>query len=158
MRIYVDMDGVIAKWQSYDIPRSEFTSIGFYSNLEAQQNLLIALNSIIDNVYIISHYVDDFPSAISEKKSWLQKYMPNLKPSHIHIIKKSQNKSDVVKKLSKNDILIDDYNANLQIWENAGGTSIKFVNRFNDKHKSWNGKRIYYNYSVKKILNRLEGI
>lgn len=155
-RIYVDMDGCLAKWDSFDKPFAEFTSVGFYENLEAQRNLLEALNSVIDRVYIISHYVDGYPSAIREKKMWLQRHMPNLKRSHIYIIEKSKNKPEVVSKMSKNDILIDDYNQNLRTWENAGGTAIKFVNRLNDKHRSWKGKRIYYNYSVRKILNKLE--
>lgn len=33
--------------------------------------------------------------------------------------------------LSKSDILIDDYNKNLYAWQNAGGTSIKYINGVN---------------------------
>ena len=157
MRIFVDLDGCLAKWDNYNKTKEDFTAVGFYEDLAVQKNLLEALNSIIDDVYIISHYVDGFPSAISEKKTWLQKHMPNLKPSHIHIIERSREKFTVLKKLSKQDILVDDFNGNLVAWENAGGTGIKFVNRLNDKNKTWQGQRIYYNYSVRKILDRLEG-
>lgn len=155
MRIFVDLDGCLAKWDNFNKTKEDYTAVGFYEDLDVQKNLLEALNSIIDDVYIISHYVDGFPHAIREKKTWLSKHMPNLKPSHIHIIERSREKFTVLKKLSTQDILIDDFNGNLLAWENAGGTSIKFVNRCNDRSKSWNGERIYYNYSVQKILDKL---
>ena len=63
IRIFVDMDCCLAKWENNS---ADFSVEGFFENLEAQQNLVNALNSIIDDVYIISHYVDT--KAIIEKK------------------------------------------------------------------------------------------
>lgn len=57
------------------------------------------------------------------------------------------------------DILIDDYNVNLEQWKDKGGTSIKFVNNINhqgkgryggDVGKLWEHEILRYDMNQKK--------
>lgn len=45
------------------------------------------------------------------------------------------------RKLTKSDILIDDYNKNLKFWEAYGGTGIKYLNG-NNSHDSFDGAKL----------------
>lgn len=161
-RIFVDMDGCIAKWDNFNKTYEEFTTPGFYENLGEQYNLIEAIKIVddqYDNIYYLSHYIKKRKYyryyCKEEKLAWLKKVFPNVKDSHIYLIPITTPKDRIFKNLTKDDILIDDYNKNLYSWEAAGGTGIKFVNRHNDTHKSWPGERIYYNYSIKKIVDIL---
>lgn len=58
-------------------------------------------------------------------------------------------------RLTKRDILIDDYNPNLQEWYRAGGTAIKFLNGINSR-QSWGGPCIDQNIEPEAFLKFLQ--
>jgi hypothetical protein len=63
--------------------------------------------------------------------------------------------------IREGDVLIDDYNKNLEEWRAAGGTSVKFVNDINDRAligKRWDGERVYFSTSAEETAARLAAI
>ena len=57
--------------------------------------------------------------------------------------------------LTRDDILIDDYNKNLTEWSQKGGTSIKYCNGINNPD-SFEGIKLYYTESVQKMFHKLD--
>lgn len=58
------------------------------------------------------------------------------------------------RKLTKNDILIDDYNPNLQEFQKAGGTAVKYINGLNSP-ESWDGPKLYKGTTTKQKVDYL---
>ena len=56
--------------------------------------------------------------------------------------------------LSKKDVLIDDWNPNLQMWEKHGGTAIKYLNGINSAD-SWAGLKITEEMTADEIVEML---
>lgn len=91
-----------------------------------------------------------------DKEKWLKQYYPHLDPlcSCISFDKNNDSfrntkagtlESFYGKILSETDILIDDYNNELENWQIANGTAIKYLNRVNSAD-SWEG--VYFNPNV----------
>lgn len=56
--------------------------------------------------------------------------------------------------LSGHDILIDDYNENLELWREYGGTAVKYLNGINNPY-SWSGHRLVNTLSADEIVKYL---
>lgn len=90
------------------------------------------------NVYALTSLPANGPifnEQVHDKQNWLRKYAPFIDTSHTLFCMTS--KRDVVEyicnhELTKNDILVDDYNKNLNEWKQSGGTAIKYCNGLND--------------------------
>ncbi len=70
----------------------------------------------------------------SDKKFSFAKWYPSVKPCNIIISvipKPDAAQHTIGTRLSSHDILIDDYNKNLNDWQSAGGTGIKYCNGIN---------------------------
>lgn len=101
------------------------------------------------------------------KMTWLHKYLksiykttksyPLLFPNE-NIPKAIIIENYLGRKLTKSDILIDDYNKNLKFWEARGGTGIKYLNG-NNSHNSFNGAKLHHiespDEAIKKIFTKL---
>lgn len=106
----------------------------------------------IDGVYVLSTVPADEPDRariIADKRRWLEDYALDRTDEHepscfdidertIFAYSGSHPKSKVFaaeemlgRPLTKADCLIDDFNANLKEWDNAGGTAIKYLNGIN---------------------------
>ena len=155
--LYIDFDGVILDTieVASNIYFSESNHDGyppreFYENLDWSvflakcheiNNSIVNINKLMNsglfNVRILTHYVCD-----NEKIEKI-KYLKN-KLSDIEVITvyKDNDKNDVVD--AKGSILVDDYTGNLDLWNKAGGISIKFSTKNNK-----------YNYMVIDNLGKL---
>ncbi|MCQ2409646.1 MAG: hypothetical protein MJ068_03790 [Clostridia bacterium] len=144
--LFFDMDDTIVDFgcdRHVDDVLTVIREEGFYENL-GPLPFLDELNNIAaifpDNVYIVSACVDT-PYCIKEKIAWLKKYLPEAKKENVIFTKLGEIKSEKVeerigRKMDIYDILVDDYSKNINEWEQAGGTGIKYKNKFNTKDPS----------------------
>lgn len=180
IRIFVDMDGTIARFHDENLYLERMFEKGFFSGLKPFDNAVEAIKHIIDNhpnadVYVLSAAITT-PYCLAEKNAWLDKYLPNIDKEHrIFVENLSTAKSLCVpgsymykddngkyhNKIFKNDILIDDYNKNLEEWERDGGTAIKAKNNINHKGlhgELWKGDLIDITDTAESIVERLTEI
>ena len=115
---------------------------GFFENLKPLP-FLHEMNKVAslfpENIYILSA-CNESPHCKPEKIIWLKKYLPAACKENVIFTTTKRKKAPYVsekiygnkrRRLSKYDILIDDYSKNIIEWEKAGGTAIKFKNDFN---------------------------
>lgn len=151
IKLFFDMDGTIANINDKDTSFQQLIlSKGYFENLKPlpfleEVNKIAAL--FPENVFILSACCDS-EYCKEEKIKWLKKYLPFATKYNVIFTKVGDNKGrEVEKRLgSKIDpyfILIDDYSKNIYDWENAGGTSLKFVNGGNNT----SGKK--YKYTIR---------
>lgn len=150
-RYFIDMDGVLAKFNnklpSLDVLYEE----GYFKNLEPQSNVVKTINTLFSkhpsDVFILSSVLDT-PYAKSEKLEWLSQHIPNIPKEQVLFCEYGKDKSLVVPGgVNKTDYLLDDYTKNLTAWIDDGGNAIKLVNDINDTNQSFEGYRVYYNDS-----------
>jgi len=140
--LYFDMDDTIVDFGA-DRHKNDVKQVilekGFYAGLGPLPFLdeVNKLASVVpENVHIISACVEtDY--CIPEKIQWLKTYLPAADKDNVIFTNIGENKAEKVakknkyKRLSKYDILVDDYSQNIMEWESYGGTAIKFQNSFN---------------------------
>ena len=135
-RIFVDMDGTLAKWQW--VGPDTFTKKGYYSSLPLEENMVEAAKELISDkeceVFILSAVLRDNHSE-SDKNEWLDKYLPQIPRENRIFVPYGDCKNDYVSH-EDGDVLIDDYNPNLEEWK---GIPIKFVNDINNGSGEWKG-------------------
>lgn len=149
-RLFVDMDGTLAVF-SYVKNIEELYQKGYFDRLKPMANVIKAIKYIIEEVpkvevSILSSYLQDSKFALAEKQKWLDRYLPELKISNRIFIPYQENKASILRDLSRNDYLLDDYTPNLVSWSKKG-TAIKLVNEINDTTGLWQGFKLHYNDS-----------
>ena len=139
--LYVDFDGVILNSieVSYQLIRKKYgrkatseESADFYQNINWNEflqmcnpinNSIENLQNLIDsglyNVTVLTHVLSK--SEKEAKQKYLKERLPEIK--YIAVTKPNPKWESVN---CKNAILVDDYSENLELWENHGGTAIKF--------------------------------
>ena len=143
-KIFLDMDGTIARFNVRNALDRFENERGFFENLLAYKGIE-KINEMVEkgNIYIISaspNYYADY-----DKKKWLKKYLPNLQNKNILLCRVGQNKARFIEreldiKIDKNCYLLDDYTRNLDEWELAGGIGIKRITRVSDNSTGkWKG-------------------
>lgn len=148
MRIFVDMDGTLAKWNNVEF--EQLFEEGYYRNLEPNQELLNEVNSLIsqgENVYILSAYLTESEYAKKEKQEWVKQYLPELKEEKQIFVPYGTNKAEYLKEhyspITNEDYLVDDYTKNLLEWKTYGGIGVKYLNGINHTRGTWQGLMIY---------------
>lgn len=147
-RLFVDMDGTLAKYQSVDTMELLFEK-GYFLNLEPQQNVVDAIKKIIQEhpekpVYIMSSVLSDSKYALQEKNEWLDKYLPEIDREHRIFPPCGENKLDYVPNgIRSTDFLLDDYTNNLTLWE-PPAKGIKLLNGINHTNETWKGSMLRY--------------
>ena len=140
-RIFVDMDGTLAKWNNVSLEKLYMKN--YFKDLEPNLKILFNIKNRIaegQDVYILSSFLDDSKYALEEKMQWLDLYLPEIKNNKRIFVKYGDNKSDYIPNgINQNDYLIDDYTKNLLDWDIAGGTGIKYLNGINHTNKTWKG-------------------
>lgn len=165
-RYFIDMDGTLAQFHAEEDYLERMTEPHFFENLRPYEDMLAKLKSYIaahpdSEFYILSGLTADAPDCEGQKNRWLDKHLPEIDAAHRIFTANGDDKSLYIPGgIRPKDILIDDYNKNLEDWQIAGGLSVKFVNQINDKALRgtlWNGERIHYNRpsDVPGVLGRL---
>lgn len=143
-KIFLDMDGTLARFNVRNALERFENERGFFANLLAYKGIE-NINEMVKggNVYIISASPNIY--ADIDKKTWLKKYIPDLKNENILLCRNGQNKAKFIEnkleiRIDKNCFLLDDYTKNLIEWEQAGGTGIKRITKVSDNStKKWKG-------------------
>lgn len=167
-KFFFDMDGVLAEYRE-GCTEEDMQKKGYFKTLAPEENMLAALDMLLENgeklgisVCVLTKvYPSLFKYSAREKAEWRDEYMPNLFDSEFIMVNgETEEKSDAVKALLGAGIngdyfLIDDYNANLAEWIDAGGKAVKYVNKINDKNRSFIGHRLSYKMTAQEIYNAI---
>lgn len=156
IRLFVDMDGTIAKFYYHKECLEKMYEKGYFANLKPypiyKTIKQIAKRSASVEVFILSACIES-PYCEQEKIAWLNKYLPEIDKDHRIMVKVGENKADYIPSDDGQDcynILLDDYGKNLAEWVKAdsNNVAIKFLNGINNKsgkvynHKIKNGKQL----------------
>ena len=153
-KIFLDLDGTLARFNVRNALKRFETERGFFANLLAYKGIEI-INEMAKagNVYIIS--ASPNKQADNDKMIWIEKYLNNVPMKNRLICRCGENKAEYLKskglQIDKNSYLLDDYTKNLIEWESAGGVGIKRLTKVADNSTGkWKGLTI-------RNLNQLEG-
>lgn len=154
-RFFIDMDGTLAQFHAEDNYLERMTEPNFFANLKPFEEAIAKLKEYIAanperEFFVLSGLTADAPDCALQKDRWLDQYLPEIDAAHRIYTENGDDKSLYIPSgVHARDILIDDYNKNLEDWQAAGGTSVKFVNPINDRAligSRWQGERIRYNH------------
>lgn len=170
--LWSDEDGVIAVYEPHayqgenedNLPfmqpgiryfkglKPDTTIIRFYELLQNKDNIPVTvLTNIVNNPKTAKEHEND-------KTGWTAKHMPFLDiHRQFYVIPIPTTKAEKAmellgRPLKKTDILISDYNNDLEAWSAAGGTGIKYSNGINNPN-SWPGLKIHSDDSPDTIRN-----
>lgn len=152
--IYVDMDGVLAIWDT-SVTEADTHKPGYFRKREAQKNVVEAvliLHRMNRKVTVLSHVYTD-GTAREDKKVWLKEN--NLEDVPAIFVPYGTSKSSYLEKIGRGDVLLDDYSRNLREWEKAGAKAVKFLNGINGTKGTWRGQSVNREMSPEKIVQIL---
>lgn len=142
-RLFIDMDGTVARFYESKHCVEEMCEKGFFRNLGVYKRIVLAIKKFAKKhpdveMHILSA-TPSSPFSEKEKNEWLDEHLPF--PARI-FTEIGRSKAEYIPDLSANDFLLDDYTKNLQEWTEAGGIGIKVRNELNCKRGKWTGNRI----------------
>ena len=153
------MDGTLARFHEHRNFAYEMYSEGFFLNLRPYQEVCDAVNALAEemdtDLFILSSAATCRSNIPKQKREWIRKHLPCVKPENIVFLPLDIPKSSV---LHVGDILLDDYNKNLRDWESYGGKAIKLVNDINDHgitSPKWQGRRVRYDQTPDLIKSQI---
>ena len=157
-KLFLDLDGTLAKFNVRNALERFDKEIGFFAKLNAYVGIEV-INELAKqgNLFIIS--ASPNTQADNDKMLWIKKYLPNLPINNITICRIGENKAKVIEEkyliaIDKNCLLLDDYTKNLNEWESLGGTGLKRLTTVADNSRGlWKGLTIKHLKEVAEILN-----
>lgn len=168
-RLFVDMDGTLARFHDEVKYLERMYEPNFFRELKPFENAVNTIRLFEKThpeweVYILSSVLfGEPPGCEKQKQDWIDLYLPEIDRAHRLFPDMGTDKSTVIPGgIGITDVLLDDYNKNLEEWQQAGGTAIKFVNNVNDRAlrgNRWNGMRMHYDtsaeYNIRELLRQL---
>ena len=164
-RVFVDMDGTLARFHDEDRYLERMWEEGFFEQLKPFENAVDTVKALAKDpsveVYILSAAIEgEPPYCVAQKHAWLDRYLPEIDKSHRIFTAVGENKAELIPHgIKASDVLIDDYNKNLDEWQAYGGHSVKFVNNINHKGlvgELWQGDLIYHDKPVAETIKDLK--
>lgn len=135
---FIDMDGVLAKWENNGNPNDK----GFFLSRRCEKKAKQLVRSLKDdgyNVAILSAvYQNGY--AEQEKATWLDNNELGDLP-HLFVPYGSDKSEAIHNHAGEKDkfVLLDDYSENLRQWDEAGHLAVKFLNGINNTNGTWLG-------------------
>ncbi len=161
VRIYVDMDGTLARFHDEVRYLERMWEEGFFEQLKPFQEMVDSIKLLKQRnpaaeIYILSAAIEGEPPYCKRQKhEWLDRYLPEIDKEHRIFTDIGVPKAEYINGgIKPTDILIDDYNKGLEEWQSFGGTSVKCHNNINHKGlvgKLWEGEIIHNFESPQKI-------
>jgi len=142
--VYIDMDGVLAQWNTWATLEDTYKP-GYFLNCIPQENLIRAVKLLQIfgiRVCILSAVCNE--QAAKEKSLWLDRYVGRFVQRIF--VPYGTNKADYVG-AGRNSLLIDDFSVNLHQWSATGNTGVKFYNGINGTKGTWTGLSISHEMS-----------
>ena len=168
VRIFVDMDGTLARFHDEVRYLERMWEEGFFEQLKPFQEMVDSIKLLKKHnpnaeIFILSAAIEGEPPYCKRQKhEWLDRYLPEIDKEHRIFTDIGVPKADYIKGgVKKTDILIDDYNKGLEEWEQFGGTSVKCHNNINHKGligKLWEGEIIHNFEAPEKICKDIVAI
>jgi hypothetical protein len=141
--VYVDMDGVLAKWNT-EATLEDTLVPGYFLQREPEKSIIRCIKILrLLNVQVIILSAVCNEQAAMEKSAWLDRYLGRLQKRIF--VPYGMNKADYIS--GGTGLLIDDYSPNLHMWEMSGNRGIKFRNGINGTKGTWKGDKISYDMS-----------
>ena len=145
-KIFLDMDGTLARFNVRNALNRFENERGFFANLLAYKGIE-KINEMAKNgnVYIIS--ASPNKQADNDKMEWIEKYLNNVPIENRLICRCGDNKALFLKNkgitIDNTCYLLDDYTKNLTEWEEVGGIGIKRITKVADNsRKLWKGLEV----------------
>lgn len=161
IRIFFDMDGVLAKWEPASI--EETMEKGFFSSRKPDDVMLALVTNVMRLEFPVSVlssvYQDDH--SVAEKSQWLDAVgLSNLSRLFSPYGESKGEIIDSLKKLYPDSIfvLVDDNSEMLRKWQEAGGVGVKYYNGVNGTKGTWDGYSISCNMQQRQMMNTLLGV
>lgn len=138
-RIFIDMDGCLARFYESPSWKKEFRTAGFFRNLRHYENMEEAVKLLRERHDCIVYILTAVEAAWveEEKEAWIAEHFKDASaPFGMLFTRVGESKAKFVQdfyecELDESFVLVDDYSSNLVDWKNAGGVAVKFRNEFN---------------------------
>jgi 5'(3')-deoxyribonucleotidase len=125
--IYCDMDGVLADFDKVPNAVARYKDEpNFFYNLEPISENVNAIKKLISKNYLVK-ILSKSPheKADSDKRKWLEKYLPEIENENIIFARPHETKISFVDELEKSfSLLLDDYEKNIKEWRNENGIAL----------------------------------
>lgn len=135
-KVFVDMDGVLARFYKDPDCLKHYHDHDFFINLEPYENMVAAL-SILEKEKSISLFIlstAESEEIEREKREWLtSKGLDQVEQFFPRTSQKAEYIIQTFGELGDQFYLIDDYSRNLKEWQSFGGSSIKALNELNGR-------------------------
>lgn len=165
------MDGTLAMFYEKPNCLELMKTDGFFRSLRPYATVITGISQFVSlhqqvlDWYLLSGAEKKRKLCIKDEKTfWWETCGDTLlcPIDHIIITNVGESKAAAISmknRLCRDDILLDDFNLNLEDWQAAGGTAIKFVNEINDRGtngRRWGGHRIRYDDPPNIICEKLK--
>lgn len=144
-RLFVDLDGTCALWQP--VAEEELYEQGYYRNLPPYENVVKAVNELVQEnsdieVYVLSKYLTGSKYALHEKEEWVKEHLPNIPIENQIYVPYSKDKKDLIPGgLRETDYLLDDFTNNFDGWQ-PPAKAVKLLNGINNTKGKWQENKI----------------
>lgn len=153
MNYWFDMDGVLVKYDRSgyigEQPMYLRKGVHYFRDLQPDKKAMTVLKALSEKsehkIYILTTVTNIgalYKEHVLDKIDWLHRHCPFIN-TETQFVPAISSKRDVIESLRKpnakmitrDDILIDDFNKNLNEWTIAGGLAVKYLNGLNSPNK-----------------------
>ena len=149
--VFVDMDGVLAKWDTTASLEDTYTA-GYFARREEEVRITALIRMLVASGHKVAILSAVYPAgtAAAEKHGWLD--MIGLPDIRRIFVPYGEDKHRYIPELSEPMILVDDYSRNLHAWQQAGHIAVKYYNGINGTHGTWKGRAIDHSMTAAEMF------